>query len=156
MAQPLYCVNSPPRDWNIPSAQVTNEGLLYVSVWDQTKCSRFRWLWYDATTFAPYTEETSYENSILVQQSGALALSSLTHVMKSLTPNAKGIFLLLARNQLEHKDSSNYIGMYLFTFVLPFIRSCFVNILAFFQSIWYNHESHARKIMFPYIYYKGF
>ncbi|XP_060556304.1 origin recognition complex subunit 2-like [Ruditapes philippinarum] len=80
-------------------------------IWDQTKCSRFRWLWYDATTFAPYTEETSYENSILVQQSGALALSSLTHVMKSLTPNAKGIFLLLARNQLEHKDSTNYIGM---------------------------------------------
>ncbi|XP_045207430.2 origin recognition complex subunit 2-like [Mercenaria mercenaria] len=80
-------------------------------IWDQTKCSRFRWLWYDATTFTPYTEETSYENSILVQQSGALALSSLTHVMKSLTPNAKGIFLLLARYQLEYKDSTNYIGM---------------------------------------------
>ncbi|WAR06029.1 ORC2-like protein [Mya arenaria] len=81
------------------------------TVWDQTKCCRFRWLWYDATTFAPYTEETSYENSLLVQQTGGLAMSSLTHVMKSLTPNAKGIFLLLAKYQMENKDNANYIGM---------------------------------------------
>ncbi|XP_052805589.1 origin recognition complex subunit 2-like [Mya arenaria] len=80
-------------------------------IWDQTKCCRFRWLWYDATTFAPYTEETSYENSLLVQQTGGLAMSSLTHVMKSLTPNAKGIFLLLAKYQMENKDNANYIGM---------------------------------------------
>ncbi|KAL4229425.1 Origin recognition complex subunit 2 [Mactra antiquata] len=80
-------------------------------IWDQTKCSRFRWLWYNCTTFAAYSEETSYENSLLVQQSGALALSSLTHVMKSLTPNAKGIFLLLARYQMENKDVTNYVGM---------------------------------------------
>ena len=80
------------------------------SVWDQTKCSRFNWLWYNATTYAFYHEETSYENSLLVQQTGGLALSSLTHVMKSLTPNAKGIFLLLAEYQLENKDNSTYIG----------------------------------------------
>ena len=32
-----------------------------------------------------------------------LALSSLAHVMRSLTPNAQSIFLLLARYQLENK-----------------------------------------------------
>ncbi|XP_002742449.2 origin recognition complex subunit 2-like [Saccoglossus kowalevskii] len=80
-------------------------------VWDQTKSSRFNWLWYDVTTYEPYIEETSYENSLLVQQSGVLALSSLTHVMRSLTPNARGIFLLLARYQMEQKDNSSYIGM---------------------------------------------
>lgn len=80
-------------------------------VWDQSQCCRFSWLWYDVTTYAAYSEETSYENSLLVQQTGALALSSLTHVMKSLTPNAKGIFLLLAQYQLENKDNANYIGM---------------------------------------------
>ncbi|KAK3588384.1 hypothetical protein CHS0354_024275 [Potamilus streckersoni] len=80
-------------------------------VWDQTKCSHFNWLWFNVTTFSSYTEETSYENSILVQQSGALALSSLTHVIKSLTPNARGIFLLLAKYQLENQDISTYIGM---------------------------------------------
>lgn len=101
-----------------------------MTVWDQSKCCRFKWLWYDATTFAPYTEETSYENSLLVQQTGGLALSSLMHVMKSLTPNAKGIFLLLAKYQMENKDNANYMGTcfyttrtaYSYCFVCPSIR----------------------------------
>ncbi|CAH1773104.1 unnamed protein product, partial [Owenia fusiformis] len=80
-------------------------------IWDQRKSSGFNWLWYDVTTFEPYIEETSYENSLLVQQSGVLALSSLTHVMRSLTPNAKGIFLLLVRYQLDNKDNPQYSGM---------------------------------------------
>ncbi|XP_062567946.1 origin recognition complex subunit 2-like [Saccostrea cucullata] len=80
-------------------------------IWDQTKCSRYCWLWYDVTTYLPYTDETSYENSLLVQQTGALALSSMSHVMKSLTTNAKQIFILLAKHQMENKDSGTYIGM---------------------------------------------
>ena len=79
---------------------------LNFAVWDQSKASRFRWLWHDVTTYESYSEETSYENSLLVQQSGGLALSSLTHVMRSLTPNAQAIFLLLARYQLENKDQT--------------------------------------------------
>ncbi|KAI0215829.1 Origin recognition complex subunit 2 [Lamellibrachia satsuma] len=80
-------------------------------MWDQMTASRFNWAWYDATTYAPYSEETSYENSLLVQQTGSLALSSLTHVMRSLTANARGIFLLLARHQLKHADNSLYQGL---------------------------------------------
>ena len=72
---------------------------------------RFNWLWYDVTTFEPYTEETSYENSLLVQQSGSLALSSLIHVFRSLTSNAKGVFLLIGNYQLEHCKDGNYAGM---------------------------------------------
>ncbi|KAI2658934.1 Origin recognition complex subunit 2 [Labeo rohita] len=71
-------------------------------IWDQAKMSTFNWLWYETTTYLPYTEETSYENSLLVQQTGALALSSLTHVLRSLTPNASDITL---RTQLtEFRD----------------------------------------------------
>ncbi|KAF4082973.1 hypothetical protein AMELA_G00134730 [Ameiurus melas] len=80
-------------------------------VWDQSKMCVFNWLWYETTTFLPYTEETSYENSLLVQQTGALALSSLTHVLRSLTPNARGIFRLLAEFQLENKDNPSYTGL---------------------------------------------
>eukprot|EP00058_Branchiostoma_floridae_P009189 XP_002594677.1 hypothetical protein BRAFLDRAFT_130922 [Branchiostoma floridae] len=80
-------------------------------IWDQNKSSRFNWLWYDVTSYEPYVEETSYENSLMVQQSGVLALSSLVHVLRSLTPNARGVFHLLALYQLEHKDDSSYIGM---------------------------------------------
>ncbi|KAG7169286.1 Origin recognition complex subunit 2-like [Homarus americanus] len=80
-------------------------------IFDSGKMSSYNALWCDATTLAPYSEETSYENSLLVQQSGSLALSSLVHVFKSLTPNAKGIFLLLAKHQLDQKDKSNYVGL---------------------------------------------
>ena len=83
-------------------------------LWDQKKLSRFNWLWHDVTTFEMYKEETSHENSLLVQQSGSLSLSSLIHVNDSLTPNARGIFNLLIRHQLEEKDGAKgtYIGMH--------------------------------------------
>ncbi|KAJ7408091.1 Origin recognition complex subunit 2 [Willisornis vidua] len=80
-------------------------------MWDQAKLSLYNWLWYETTTFSPYVEETSYENSLLVKQSGSLALSSLTHVLHSLTPNARGIFRLLAQYQLEKKDNPSYPGL---------------------------------------------
>ncbi|KAM9287464.1 origin recognition complex subunit 2 isoform 2-T2 [Morus bassanus] len=83
----------------------------FKEVWDQAKLSLYNWLWYETTTFCPYVEETSYENSLLVQQSGSLALSSLTHVLRSLTPNARGIFRLLAQYQLENKDNPSYPGL---------------------------------------------
>nr|CAG4645719.1 EOG090X0AVI [Lynceus sp. MCZ IZ 141354] len=80
-------------------------------MWDHIKQNRFKWVYIDATTFAPYIEETSYENSLLVSQSQRLAVSSLVHVFASLNPNAKGIFLLIAKRQLEEKDNSSYIGI---------------------------------------------
>ncbi|CAJ1071611.1 origin recognition complex subunit 2 isoform X1 [Xyrichtys novacula] len=80
-------------------------------VWDQFQQSQFNWLWWECVTFQHYTEETSYENSLLVQQTGALALSSLTHVLRSLTPNARGIFKLLVNFQLENKDNPSYTGL---------------------------------------------
>jgi len=79
-------------------------------VWDQNHSSRYNWLWFDVTTYDRYTEETSFENSLLVQQTGSLALSSLTHVLRSLTPNARGIFMLLAEYQLECADDQNGIS----------------------------------------------
>lgn len=113
--------------------------LCVFSVWDQFQQSQFNWLWWECVTFQHYAEETSYENSLLVQQTGALALSSLTHVLRSLTPNARyrinpcliicqcfywhsvifyflcfsicrGIFKLLVNFQLENKDNPSYTG----------------------------------------------
>lgn len=80
-------------------------------MWDHAKQSLYNWLWYEATTYSPYTEETSYENSLLVKQSGSLPLSSLTHVLRSLTPNARGIFRLLIKYQLDNQDNPSYIGL---------------------------------------------
>lgn len=80
-------------------------------MWDHAKQSLYNWLWYETTTYSPYTEETSYENSLLVKQSGSLPLSSLIHVLRSLTPNARGIFRLLIKYQLENQDSPSYTGL---------------------------------------------
>ncbi|XP_057601325.1 origin recognition complex subunit 2 isoform X3 [Hippopotamus amphibius kiboko] len=80
-------------------------------MWDHAKQSLYNWLWYETTTYSHYTEETSYENSLLVKQSGSLPLSSLTHVLRSLTPNARGIFRLLIKYQLDNQDNPSYIGL---------------------------------------------
>ncbi|XP_018014343.1 origin recognition complex subunit 2 [Hyalella azteca] len=80
-------------------------------VLDSGRASDYNFIWFDCTTLAPYTEETAYENSLLVQQASTLALASLIHVFKSLTPSAKGVFLLLVEYQLEMQQDSNYTGM---------------------------------------------
>ncbi|NXU88053.1 ORC2 protein, partial [Xiphorhynchus elegans] len=105
--QILAQLSSLPSVYLIASIDHINAPLM----WDQAKLSLYNWLWYETTTFSPYVEETSYENSLLVQQSGSLALSSLTHVLRSLTPNARGIFRLLAQYQLEKKDNPSYPGL---------------------------------------------
>lgn len=62
----------------------------------------------------PYTEETSYENSIMAHQSGALQLSSLRSVYQSLTSNARGIFKIIIEFQLEKKKQTHYQGNTIF------------------------------------------
>lgn len=103
---------------------------LSLLVWDQNRLSRFNWLWFDTTTFDRYTEETSFENSLLVQQTGSLALTSLTHVLRSLTPNARGIFKLLVEYQLENDSDTNYMGKsYAFYIgLILYISSSFISL----------------------------
>ena len=85
-------------------------------LWDADKRSKFNFVWYEATTFLPYTEETLNENSLMLTSSGnaafgggnggALALSSLSRVFASLTPNAKEIYLTIVKYQLETLDEA--------------------------------------------------
>lgn len=76
------------------------------------KRSRYNFYWWDATTLLPYEAETSYESSLLVQHSGALALSSLHNVFQSLTANTKAIYILLVKHQLENGKNQNYPGSF--------------------------------------------
>ncbi|XP_015109849.1 origin recognition complex subunit 2 [Diachasma alloeum] len=80
-------------------------------IWDNVKRSRYNFYWWDATTLLPYEAETSYESSLMVQQSGALALSSLHNVFASLTTNAKAIYIILVKHQIENGKSNLYPGM---------------------------------------------
>lgn len=84
-------------------------------VWDDIKRAKFNFYWWDATTFFPYQAETAYESSLMVQQSGALALSSLQSVFLSLTSNARAIYLILVKYQLNnssHNFTGNYCSIY--------------------------------------------
>lgn len=79
-------------------------------LWDHIKLSKFKFTWWDVTTFEPYTEETSFENSLMTHRSGALQLSSLKSVYQSLTTNAKGIFKVIIEYQLENQKQ-HYQGL---------------------------------------------
>ncbi|XP_063377150.1 origin recognition complex subunit 2 [Cydia fagiglandana] len=80
-------------------------------LWDHNKLSKFRFTWWDVTTFLPYSEETSYENSLMTHRSGALQLSSLKSVHQSLTTNAKGIFNIIIQYQLDNHKQPHYQGL---------------------------------------------
>ncbi|XP_013105861.2 origin recognition complex subunit 2 [Stomoxys calcitrans] len=80
-------------------------------LWDQTKLSNYNFSWWDCTTMLPYTDETAFENSLLVQNSGELALSSMRSVFLSLTTNSRGIYMLIVKHQLKNKGNPNYQGM---------------------------------------------
>lgn len=84
-----------------------------ILVWDNVKRLRYNFYWVRAVTYLPYTAETSFENSFIVQKSGALALLALRNVFLSLTKNAKGIYIILLKYQLDG-SSKNYPGKYFF------------------------------------------
>ena len=103
----LSCLASIPNLCVLASVDHVNAPLL----WDHIKRSKFNFFWWDTTTFLSYQEETSYESSLLVQQSGSLALSSLHNVFLSLTSNAKSIYVVLAKYQLSNSSNVNFTGM---------------------------------------------
>ena len=88
---------------------------LFISVWDHAKHSRYNFLWWDVTSFQPYCGETQFETSLLVHQSGKLALSSLSNVFHSLNTNARNIFIKMVEHQLKHHKDPAYQGKFSFS-----------------------------------------
>ena len=81
-------------------------------LWDEFLQARFQWAWHDTTTFEHYHEEVKYEEVQMVsgERSKTLTLAAVTYVVNNLTPNARGIFEVLARHLLDHEDDS-YKGL---------------------------------------------
>jgi len=73
-------------------------------IWDQFKLARFNFIWFDSTTFLPYREEAAGE-SVMVKASGGLQLASISHVLAAVTPNARKIFQILSKYQIENTDT---------------------------------------------------
>ena len=66
-------------------------------IWDQQCLARLNLLWFDSTTFLPYLAEAGDASSLLVRKTASSALSSLTSVWASLTPNAKKIYVIIIK-----------------------------------------------------------
>ncbi|XP_039300384.1 origin recognition complex subunit 2 [Nilaparvata lugens] len=80
-------------------------------MWDDKKLSNYNFIWEDSTNYNPYFDETSFENSLLVKNTGGLVLSSLKSVYQSLTKNGKDIFKLLVEDHLANKKNKKYSGL---------------------------------------------
>ncbi|RZF34016.1 hypothetical protein LSTR_LSTR012361 [Laodelphax striatellus] len=79
-------------------------------MWDDKKLSNYNFIWEDSTSYNPYFDETSFENSLLVKNTGGLVLSSLKSVYQSLTKNGKDIFKLLVEDHIANKKNKKYTG----------------------------------------------
>jgi len=77
-------------------------------IWDQQCLSKLNLIWFDCTTFLPYMEEAGGADSLMVRKTGQLALASLGSVWASLTPNAKKIYIVIIKYQIENIDESDH------------------------------------------------
>lgn len=62
-------------------------------LWDHNKSKRFNWVWHDATTFAPWVSESTFENSVLVKTT-CVGPRNVIQVLNSLNAHARGVILL--------------------------------------------------------------
>jgi len=73
-------------------------------IWDQQCLSKLNFIWFDCTTFLPYLEEAGGADNLMVRKTGQLALASLSSVWASLTPNAKKIYIIIIKYQIENME----------------------------------------------------
>ncbi|KAK9376832.1 origin recognition complex subunit 2-domain-containing protein [Lipomyces chichibuensis] len=85
-------------------------------LWDSAKLSSFKFIWHDATTFAPYTAETSFFDPLALGGAGGRNLNGgnvgpgsvgIRYVLESLTSNARGLYRVLISHQLQALEDDN-------------------------------------------------
>lgn len=79
-------------------------------MWDQTCMDNYNFIWYDCTTMLPYKNETAFENSVFLQNSGELELAAMNNVFRSCTKNACDIYMVLVKDQLNNQGDAGYPG----------------------------------------------
>ncbi|RPB05728.1 ORC2-domain-containing protein [Choiromyces venosus 120613-1] len=72
-------------------------------LWDAARVSQFNFLWHDATTFAPYSVESSIDDSLALIGGSAHAggTKGVKFVLASLPMNAKSLYRVLVSHQLQ-------------------------------------------------------
>ncbi|XP_049541746.1 origin recognition complex subunit 2-like [Anopheles darlingi] len=89
------------------------ENHIASAMWGTNKQAAYNFKWFDATTLQPYNAETSFENSLMVQNADAPAFDAMKRVVCSLTANARGIYNAIVKYQLTNQkvQQQHYAGM---------------------------------------------
>mmetsp|Transcript_1084 Transcript_1084/g.2452 ORF Transcript_1084/g.2452 Transcript_1084/m.2452 type:complete len:440 (-) Transcript_1084:410-1729(-) len=74
-------------------------------LWSKAMEAKFKWLWIDVTTYAPYIAETLDKPSILAGTFQQARQRGAGAVLRSMVPNAREVFGLLVAHQLEDPES---------------------------------------------------
>ncbi|KAL6212475.1 hypothetical protein ACLB2K_017695 [Fragaria x ananassa] len=99
--QYLARVASCPNICIVASIDHVNAPLL----WDKKMVhTQFNWCWYHVPTFAPYKIEGIFFPLILAHGNTTQTAKNAVIVLQSLTPNAQGVFKILAEYQLSHSE----------------------------------------------------
>ncbi|XP_050365177.1 origin of replication complex subunit 2 [Argentina anserina] len=74
-------------------------------LWDKKMVhTQFNWCWCHVPTFAPYKIEGTFLPLILAHGNTTQTAKNAVIVLQSLTPNAQGVFKILAEFQLSHSE----------------------------------------------------
>ncbi|EIE20142.1 origin recognition complex subunit 2 [Coccomyxa subellipsoidea C-169] len=79
-------------------------------LWDKRTAAQFNWLHFDVTTYAPYTVEAREMPSLLIGRRETVRSSNAATVLRTLVPQARAIFRLLAEHQMEDRDEGEEEG----------------------------------------------
>jgi origin recognition complex subunit 2 len=80
-------------------------------LWDASMKTKLNWVWHEVHTYDRYVEETKYDQTLLGSSSGSsseIVGMSLRFVLRSLTPNAREIFRVLAQHQLDNANAQEH------------------------------------------------
>ncbi|PRP79598.1 origin recognition complex subunit 2-like [Planoprotostelium fungivorum] len=72
--------------------------------WDAEMLEGFRWVWYEASTFEHYLQETTDSDSVIHNTTTSdkdIHMNGLRYILRSLTQNGRKIFHILAQQQIE-------------------------------------------------------
>jgi len=73
-------------------------------LWDNTQYGSFKWIHFETNSLVSYYDEIAFENSLMLNHTGNVQLSSMIHILKSLTQNAKNIFLTMVEYVLNKEN----------------------------------------------------
>ncbi|KAK9845335.1 hypothetical protein WJX81_003690 [Elliptochloris bilobata] len=83
-------------------------------LWDKQVAARFNWLYHDATTYAPYMTESMHVPSLLLGRKEVRQAAGAATVLRTLVPNARAIFRLLAEFQMADDEDGGIAFPHLF------------------------------------------